>query len=72
MGFSGGADHYKWVWIGIGYLVFCIALFNVAIVWAHKALGGMGYFTWVIPSMLSAICVSFHCTCLLDVHTTRY
>ena len=32
-------DHYKWVWIGIGYLIFCIVLFNVFLIWAHIALG---------------------------------
>lgn len=33
------ADHYKWVWIGIGYLIFCIILFNGILIWAHVALG---------------------------------
>ncbi|KAK9865807.1 hypothetical protein WJX84_001141 [Apatococcus fuscideae] len=41
----GFPDHYKWVWIGIGYLVFCIVLFNLAIIWAHKALGAPGVTT---------------------------
>lgn len=35
----GLPDHYKWVWIGIGYLIACIVLFNVILIWAHAALG---------------------------------
>ncbi|KAK9812481.1 hypothetical protein WJX73_003351 [Symbiochloris irregularis] len=35
----GLPDHYKWVWIGIGYLIACIILFNGILIWAHAALG---------------------------------
>ena len=32
-------DEYFWVWVGIGYLIACIVVFNVLLVWAHVALG---------------------------------
>ena len=68
MDFCGAADHYKWVWIGIAYLVACIMLFNLAIIWAHKALGGM-YRTPCYFILAITLVVSEHNAHQLPGHT---
>ena len=33
------ADHYWWVWIGVGVLIISVVGFNFVLIWAHGFLG---------------------------------
>lgn len=33
------ADHYWWVWIGVGVLTISVVMFNFVLIWAHGFLG---------------------------------